>query len=141
MKKPRVREHVIFKRNNLAREFFNRLNRSCGSDGVSLAVGCDDDLIFTYQHDNGSARKGLAVHRSSEGKEQAQENYSPRWMRVRTNGGVSINRLSPGGGVEYELFMRDVDVSDDGKTWFHLLGSRYLDDLPVYTPKNRRRAL
>lgn len=61
--------------------------------------------------------------------------YRPRWMRVREVSPATFIAIDTDEqAVITDLLARDVDVSDDGKTWSHMLGPKCLGDHPKVSP-------
>lgn len=60
-----------------------------------------------------------------------------QWMR-ETSTGVSVGDASPDGSIKWALPYRDIDVSRDGKHWFHLFGWVCVNGLPALTVSTPR---
>jgi len=72
-------------------------------------------------------------------RKESEKQYKPRWIRTRVIGA----QWSYVSGKDWigDLRGQDIDVSDDGRSWFHLLGPHCLGRLPVITRGSRLRMM
>src|ERR1035441_1912444 len=105
--------------------FRNRLD-SVANDRF-VAVGCDNDLVRRDKDDERSSFDGLRTKNNTGHKE-------PQFLRRNDKGG-RYERFDLATGDELEIISdADIDVSYDGKRWFHLLGTYCLrHEEPFYS--------
>jgi hypothetical protein len=62
--------------------------------------------------------------------------YSPQWIRTIVLGAIEGSYDRQNDANVWSLGSQDVDVSDDGETWFHLVGPRCRNNLTLWPGEN-----
>jgi hypothetical protein len=99
------------------------------ADGLSRveslpAIGTHNDTISCSDNDDsGTVRKALRQTKSPEQKKNEGDGLNPRYHTIFSPVG-SAKMLSPNlkGNWMYRVNFIDIDVSEGGQTWFHLIG-------------------
>src|ERR1039458_1085824 len=94
-------------------------------------VRADDNVVRSADSHYGSCY--------TEVTEQERRNYAknPRYLRFRSLGFSTWWREEENDSTIFDLLDRDIDVSGDGRKWFHLLGAECLGHLPSWHSKPR----
>jgi len=100
------------------------------------AIGGNNDL------DRRPSNHNSCLPRYSPREHHEQQRDQVVWVRKRTIGeGPYISAYDPAKkAITESVDSLDLDVSYDGKTWFHLLGPACLDRLPNYGDVNKQKA-
>jgi len=98
---------------------------------ANLAVGRNNHLI-TISHNNNSRLRPDANSRKNK-KKQKQNRSRIKWIRTRYVGGISggVTDLNSG-ETRINVDTLDLDVSEDGKVWFHFFGFDCIEELETY---------
>jgi hypothetical protein len=101
---------------------------------VPLAVSGHGCQVIAVAADNNRSSKEIPA---SEQKQEARE--QPRYMRITARENQNPKETSWGdpetGGSVFNISWRDVDVSYDGKHWFHLMGGFCVKHEPLFGEK------
>jgi hypothetical protein len=96
-----------------------------------LAIRSKDNYLWRPNCDNGCAVHCFTVNKTKQhAKKQAVNTEQPRWIRYRGSDSAWTWPDLNTGLTVYDPMPKDIDVSDDGKTWFHLVGRWCWDALP-----------
>ena len=103
-----------------------------------FAVRCSKNSGRRSANHNGRSRCRKEKTKQGQGSRHlAQQPRSPKWLRWRNNGSWSSFDDPETGAMVVDVSARDLDVSDDGRTWFHLLGPHCLQKLPNWQPRTK----
>gem|GEM_PF-6214982 len=106
---------------------------------AKLAVGGKDDDIRVQKREGTRPVSWRTWPDGSMTMTSYPERPTPRYMRYNKDGPTLCYTDKMADGVFHDVFFRDIDVSDDGKIWFHLLGSWCYKDLPQYVTPYREK--
>lgn len=102
--------------------------------GINLSAVRSERNLF--RRSNLKIRSSMRLPKRSNRTRQKGE-YQFQWIRIRR---VGENRLvyPDGGDLIENLSGQDIDISENGEKWFHLLGTTCLNDLPRYKQRLHR---
>src|SRR5262249_21005649 len=105
----------------------------CAIRDDPLAIGRDPHVMLRADDLHYGRVAGLGDAERQPGRDRQRRSAKPwQWLRVRSPYHHSSMGDDPHGGYVIDLWDQDVDVSADvppGR-WFHLFGTRCVDDLP-----------
>jgi hypothetical protein len=97
----------------------NNIPVRSSANSVSLAIGGDGYQVIAISSNDNRGREEIASD-----KQKAKRRSEPKYMRITARehfGEESWGDPTSGGSV-FKTEWRDIDVSYDGKHWFHMLG-------------------
>jgi len=108
-----------------------------------LSVGTGKNLCRRFPNHNrrSRSRKAKCKHNEEGCIPVISSPYSPKWMRWRNNGSLIGFTDAETGAPVFDVSRRDIDVSEDGRAWFHLLGPFCLSGLPENQKTKRMMSL
>lgn len=107
------------------------------NDGICFSnsdstVGSHDNTISIFESNDRSLSDTLILDQES----SKQEEYKPKWLRWGIYGFSAAWFDTTTGHIVHSLEQKDIDVSHNGKQWFHLFGERCKYNLPAFCESN-----
>jgi hypothetical protein len=111
------------------RDYFALLALSGSVAADRLAIDCHYNLARgSYYHD----RRPVSLRKTKTRPKRDSKDH-PKWVRIRHLGSQWATVY--GEDLVFHLDAQDIDISENGKTWFHLLGPTCKDKLPKHEPR------